>query len=81
MEKLNMERVLKTLTYSLGNGKLEIIAARHKANPAQITLAWLLHRSPNIIVIPGAKSINHLLENIAAARINLSEWDFQELSG
>jgi pyridoxine 4-dehydrogenase len=63
------------------SGKLEIIAARHKATPAQIALAWLLHRSPNIIVIPGTKSIDHLLENIAAAKINLSERDFQELSG
>ena len=63
------------------SGKLEIVAARHKGTPAQKALAWLLHRSPNIIVIPGTKSINHLLENIAAARINLSDRDFQELSG
>ncbi len=61
------------------SGKLEIVAARHKATPAQIALAWLLHRSPNIIVIPGTTSINHLLENIASARINLSGRDFQEL--
>ena len=44
-------------------------------------LAWLLHRSPNVIVIPGTTTISHLEENIAAAQFDLSNADFAALSG
>jgi len=57
-------------------GSLATIAARHRATPAQVALAWLLRRSPNIIVIPGTTTIAHLEENIAAAGIELSEAEF-----
>jgi pyridoxine 4-dehydrogenase len=54
---------------------LTSIAARHAATPAQIALAWLLHRSPVMLPIPGTGSPQHLRENIDAALIELSEND------
>jgi aryl-alcohol dehydrogenase-like predicted oxidoreductase len=57
------------------------IAARLGATPAQVALAWLLHRSPNVIVIPGTTTISHLEENIAAARISLGADDLSALPG
>ena len=60
--------------------KIKSIADKHKATTAQIALAWLLHRSPNILLIPGTKSLQHLHENIGAANITLSEAEFEELS-
>jgi hypothetical protein len=55
------------------------IAARLGATPSQIAIAWLLHRSSNIIVIPGTTCISHLEQNMAAADINLSSSDLAEL--
>ena len=43
-------------------------------------LAWLQHRSPNVIVIPGTTNISHLGKNIAPAKIDLSDADFNSLS-
>jgi aryl-alcohol dehydrogenase-like predicted oxidoreductase len=57
------------------------IATRHRATPAQVALAWLLHRSPVMLPIPGTSSIAHLEENVAAAHLRLSEGDLAELSG
>ncbi len=48
------------------------IAARHGATPAQVTLAWLLHRSPAMLPIPGTLSLGHLKENLAALELELS---------
>ncbi len=62
------------------DGSLAAVAARLGATPAQIALAWLLHRSPNVIAIPGTTTISHLEENNAAARIELSAEDFISLS-
>jgi len=59
--------------------KMQLIAQKHKATTAQIALAWLLHRSPNIVVIPGTKSLEHLHENIEAAKVVLSDAEFNEL--
>jgi len=61
-------------------GALATIAARHGASPAQIALAWLLHRSPAIAPIPGTSSLAHLDENVDAARIALSAAEFAELA-
>jgi len=47
------------------------VAARRRATPSQIALAWLLHRSERILLIPGTSSIQHLEENIAAGDIEL----------
>jgi hypothetical protein len=51
---------------------LGAIAAELGATPMQLALAWLLHRSPNILLIPGTSSLAHLRENLAAATLTLS---------
>jgi aryl-alcohol dehydrogenase-like predicted oxidoreductase len=55
------------------------IARRHGASPSQITLAWLLKRSPQILPIPGTLSIDHVRENVAALEIELSDTEFAAL--
>ena len=55
----------------LQSSVLDGIAASLKATPMQVALAWLLHRSPNILLIPGTSSVNHLRENLAAATLQL----------
>ena len=55
------------------------VAAKHDATPAQIALAWLLHRDPHILLIPGTSSIAHLEQNVAAARIELDDVDLADL--
>jgi aryl-alcohol dehydrogenase-like predicted oxidoreductase len=55
------------------------VAARHGATPSQVALAWLLHRSERILLIPGTSSVQHLEENIAAGDIELDEQDMQRL--
>jgi pyridoxine 4-dehydrogenase len=55
------------------------VAQRHQVTPAQIALAWLLHRSPAIVPIPGTSSLRHLEENLGAAKISLSKEDLTEL--
>jgi len=60
--------------------KINSIAVKHKATTAQIALAWLLKRSPNILLIPGTKSLAHLHENIRSGEIELSEREFIDLS-
>jgi aryl-alcohol dehydrogenase-like predicted oxidoreductase len=62
------------------SAQLKHIAAAHNATTAQIALAWLLRRSPNILLIPGTKSLNHLVENLDSANITLSDEEFKELS-
>jgi pyridoxine 4-dehydrogenase len=58
---------------------LREIAERHGATPAQITLAWLLRRSPAMLPIPGTLSLEHLKENLAALEIELSDDEFEAL--
>ncbi|KQS26881.1 aldo/keto reductase [Dyadobacter sp. Leaf189] len=62
------------------NNKIEKIATAHGATTAQIALAWLLKRAPNILLIPGTSSLTHLQENLKASEIELSEEDFKALS-
>jgi aryl-alcohol dehydrogenase-like predicted oxidoreductase len=57
------------------------VAARRQATPAQIALAWLLHRSERILLIPGTSSVAHLEENIAAGDLTLDAHDMQQLDG
>ena len=59
---------------------LAATAARLGATSAQVALAWLLRRSPNIVVIPGTTVIAHLDENVATANLELSDADFASLS-
>ncbi len=61
-------------------GAVAEIAAAHGASAGQIALAWLLHRSPVIVPIPGTSSLEHLEENVAAAAIELSDEGFERLS-
>ena len=58
---------------------LGVVAERHGATPMQIALAWLLHRSPAMLPIPGTSSLEHLEENVAASEIELTEEDLAEL--
>lgn len=59
---------------------LSNIAKKYHVSEAQIALAWLLKRSPNILPIPGTSSIQHLEDNVAAANVTLSDADFNQLS-
>lgn len=61
--------------------RVAAIAARHRATPTQIALAWLLRRSPAMLPIPGTLSLSHLKENLAAMSIALSEEEFDALQG
>ena len=63
-----------------GGRHLAEIAKRHDATPAQITLAWLLRRSPTMLPIPGTLSLDHLKQNLAALEIELSDADFEGLA-
>jgi aryl-alcohol dehydrogenase-like predicted oxidoreductase len=58
---------------------LQQVAGRHGATVFQIALAWLLARSPALLVIPGTSSVDHLEENVAAAEIRLTVRDIEEL--
>jgi len=61
------------------NAAMKKIAAAHEATPAQIALAWLLHRSPSLVAIPGSTALAHVRENVAAARIELSPAELEQL--
>lgn len=60
-------------------GKLDEIAKRHGSTVAQLSIAWLLHRSPVILPIPGTSSVAHLEENMKAADLSLSEAEMREI--
>lgn len=61
-------------------GVLAAAAAEHGSSPAQLALAWLLHRSPAALPIPGTSSTGHLEENLDAARISLSDAEVDRLT-
>jgi pyridoxine 4-dehydrogenase len=56
------------------------VAAKHGATHMQVALAWLLQRSPNILLIPGTSSVAHLEENLAAGRLTLDDEDLATLN-
>ncbi len=58
---------------------LASVATRLEATPMSVALAWLLQRSPNVLLIPGTSSVAHLRENIAGAALDLSDDDVAEL--
>ena len=64
---------------TLQSATLTEIARRLDAEPMQVALAWLLHRSPNILPIPGTSSLAHLRENLAAAALDLPGSAVEEL--
>ena len=65
----------------LQSSTLSTVAVRLGATPMQVALAWLLHRSPNILLIPGTSSVIHLRENLAASQLMLSPETLVELDG
>jgi aryl-alcohol dehydrogenase-like predicted oxidoreductase len=65
----------------LQSSVLTEVAARLNASRMQVALAWLLQRSPNILLIPGTSSLSHLQENLAAAELILPEDVVRQLDG
>jgi pyridoxine 4-dehydrogenase len=65
----------------LQSSTLSDVARRLSATPMQVALAWLLHRSPNVLLIPGTSSVAHLRENLAASELTLSPETRAELDG
>jgi len=63
----------------LQSSALSTVASRLDATPMSVALAWLLQRSPNILLIPGTSSTAHLRENVAGAGLSLSDEDLAEL--
>jgi len=63
----------------LQSSTLSEVASGLDATPMQVALAWLLHRSPNILLIPGTSSVAHLRENLAAAQLTLTAETLAEL--
>jgi pyridoxine 4-dehydrogenase len=64
----------------LQSSALDRVAASLQASPMQVALAWLLQRSPNILLIPGTSSMNHLRANLAAAELELPSDAIAELN-
>lgn len=63
----------------LQSSTLSEVASRLGATPMQVALAWLLHRSPNMLLIPGTSSVAHLRENLAAGQLTLPPQTLSEL--
>jgi pyridoxine 4-dehydrogenase len=61
-------------------GPLDRIAERHRASAGQVALAWLLRRSPVMLPIPGTSSVEHLLENLAAPLVPLTDGEVDQLT-
>lgn len=64
----------------LQSEKLSSVATRLDSTPMSVALAWLLQRSPNILLIPGTSSLEHLRQNVAGAKLSLSNEDLAELN-
>jgi aryl-alcohol dehydrogenase-like predicted oxidoreductase len=60
-------------------GKLDTLAKKHGASVSQLSLAWLLHRSPVMLPIPGTSSVAHLEENLKARDLALSDAEWEDL--
>lgn len=60
-------------------GKLDSLAKQHAVTVSQLSLAWLLHRSPVLLPIPGTSNVQHLEENMEAADVSLSEAEWSEV--
>ncbi|MEU9209999.1 aldo/keto reductase family oxidoreductase [Streptomyces sp. NPDC048415] len=65
----------------LQSDTLDAVATRLETTPVAVALAWLLRRSPNILLIPGTSSVEHLRDNIAAAGLELPPKELAELNG
>ncbi|MGH8708429.1 MAG: aldo/keto reductase [Burkholderiales bacterium] len=65
---------------ALKSAKVRRIAEKHGATPAQVCIAWLLARSPAVLPIPGTSSLQHLEENSAAVKLELTPEDLADLT-
>ena len=65
----------------LQSSTLSAVAQDRGATPMQVALAWLLRRSPNVVLIPGTASLAHLRENLAAAELDLPDEALVKLDG
>ena len=87
IDYLAAERIAYVPYFPLGgftplqSDTLNSVANRLDATPMAVALAWLLQRSPNILLIPGTSSVAHLRENVAGAALRLSEADVAQLNG
>jgi pyridoxine 4-dehydrogenase len=85
IDRLAEQRIAYVPFFPLGgfsplqSSALSTVAARLDATPMSVALAWLLHRSPNILLIPGTSSVAHLRENVAGAGLSLSDEESAEL--
>ena len=85
IDRLAADRIAYVPFFPLGgfsplqSSALAAVAARRDTTSMSVALAWLLHRSPNILLIPGTSSTTHLRENIAGAGLLLSDEDLAEL--
>lgn len=85
IDRLAAERVAYVPFFPLGgfsplqSSELYAVADRLQTTPVSVALAWLLHRSPNILLIPGTSSVAHLRENAVGAGLALSDGDIDEL--
>lgn len=64
---------------SSAEGALPELAQKHYVSATQIALAWLLHRAPNILLIPGTTTVSHLEDNMQATTLELSESELQQV--
>ncbi|TDC95294.1 aldo/keto reductase family oxidoreductase [Nonomuraea deserti] len=87
IDRLAAEKIAYVPFFPLGgfsplqSGALSAVATRLNATPISVALAWLLRRSPNILLIPGTSSVRHLRENAIGAGLALSGEDVAELEG
>src|SRR5204863_3659028 len=87
IDELNRQGIAYVPFFPLGgftplqSSTLSAVADRLGTTPMQVALAWLLHRSPNILLSPGTASVAHLRENLAAGRLTLSPETLAELDG
>jgi pyridoxine 4-dehydrogenase len=72
---------LATGQFAAPRGPLAKLAVQAGATGVQLALAWLLHRSPVTLPIPGTRSVEHLEENVGAAQVELTDEQFDALSG
>jgi pyridoxine 4-dehydrogenase len=85
IDSLSAEEIAYVPYFPLGgfsplqSDTLESLATRLNATLMAVALAWLLHRSPNILLIPGTSSVAHLHENLSGATLTLSEQELTEL--
>ena len=86
IDDLTLQRIAYVPFFPLGgftplqSSVLDAVAEKLHATPMQVALAWLLHRAPNVLLIPGTSSLAHLRENLAVAELKLPAEVINQLS-